>query len=746
MTVLAPDRHDPPSARRAAPDDRGGPERGRRAQAASAYGALAVVLAWNLWRWRAQLTAVPYLDDSSVHAQMVRFATARFDAGHSPLTGWFPFLGLGSPQFLHYQSLGAMVSGALGTLTGADAAFRWTLYLLLALWPLPIYAAARLFGSGRGAAALAAAASPLLMSAVGVGFEPKAYVWFGYGVWAQLWASWALPLAWACTWRAMSSRRAVAPAAALVALTACLHFETGYLAFVPVVLFPFLAPGGRADARRRAGRALAVGAGGVLLSSWATVPLIVQGRWAATNEILAGGPLVNGYGAKQVLSWLFTGHLFDAGRLPVVTVLGGAGVVASVLGWRRAPRGRALLALLVMSLVLSFGRTTFGPLTDVLPGSGDIFMRRFMMGAQLAGILLAGEGGAALWRLGRVLAGRWTARAGRRAPTARALAAAALAGALAVVFLAPAWTQIDRFAGFNARAIAAQHAADAGPARQLDTLLGYVRLHGGGRVYAGMPSNWGSGFRVGRVPVFKYLEAQDIDEVGYTLRTASLMTDPEFFFDEDDPGDYALFAVRYMILPVAMAPPVPATAVAAAGPYRLWALPGRGYVRVVTTVGVLNANRSTVGVMSEPYLHSGLPGAGRYLAVAYAGAPPAPLTATTLSQAEAVAGRVRGEHDDLADGTVTATVTASRRAVAVLSASFDPGWTVQVDGRPARTEMLAPALVGVALTPGAHTVVFRYGGFGLYPVLFAVVALTALALAWTGRRTGRARAPETAPS
>ena len=71
------------------------------------------------------------------------------------------------------------------------------------------------------------------MSAAGVGYEPKAYVWIGYGVWAQLWASWTLPLAWAFTWRAMSSRRAVLPAVIFVALTMALHFETGYLALDP---------------------------------------------------------------------------------------------------------------------------------------------------------------------------------------------------------------------------------------------------------------------------------------------------------------------------------------------------------------------------------------------------------------------------------------------------------------------------------------------------------------------------------
>ena len=83
----------------------------------------------------------------------------------------------------------------------------------------------------------------------------------------------------------------------------------------------------------------------------------------------------------------------------------------------------------------------------------------------------------------------------------------------------------------------------------LDRLIAVIERDGGGRTYAGMPSNWGQDFTVGAVPVFKYLESRDVDEVGYTLRTASLMTDPEYFFDDRDPSDYRLFGIRYLILP-----------------------------------------------------------------------------------------------------------------------------------------------------------------------------------------------------
>ena len=68
-------------------------------------------MAWGLWELRPELRAVPYLDDSSLHEQMVRSAAARISQGHLPLTSWFPYLGLGSPQFLHYQSLPSMIVG-----------------------------------------------------------------------------------------------------------------------------------------------------------------------------------------------------------------------------------------------------------------------------------------------------------------------------------------------------------------------------------------------------------------------------------------------------------------------------------------------------------------------------------------------------------------------------------------------------------------------------------------------------------
>jgi hypothetical protein len=690
---------------------------------------LAISCLWGLVELRPELTAVPYLDDSSMHEQMVRFAASRMKEGHLPLTSWFPYLGLGSPQFLHYQSLPAMTAGALGTVVDPDTVFRWSIYLLLALWPLAVYWCARLFGLGRWTAAGAAAVAPFLSSWAGIGYEDKAYVWAGYGVWTQLWASWTLPLAWGFTYRSLRSLRAVFPAVLFIMLTVALHYETGYLAFVPLVVWPFLLP---SDLVRRLLRAAAIGAAALAASAWVIYPLLAQSHWAARNQILSGEPLENGYGAPKVLWWLISGQLYDFQRIfPIVTILVGVGLVVCIARWRSFVAGRAIVTIWVVTMLMTFGRTTWGFLYDIVPGSSDIFIRRFEMGVQLSGLLLAGVaivaiGHSVVHQVARLLPENQ--RGWATNPTSYGLVAGLCIVAL-VIGLSPAWWNIGTYAGHNATNVSLQAQDDAQESPQIDRLLDYVRAHPRGRVYAGSPTNWGADFTVGAVPVFKYLESKDIDEVGYTLRTASLMTDPEYFFADTVPGDYPLFGIGYLIIPEAMPPPVPASKVGCSGAYCLWSLPEGGYIHVYDTTGVLEANRADVGTQSQTLLESSLMGEDRDLTVAFNGSKAAPPTSSDPAELSGRPGHVVVQSADMANGQARAVVSTSRKATVVLSASYDPGWKATVDGHPAPTVMVAPALVGVVVGPGVHTVAFTYAGFGSYSALFALTLVVLVGLA-----------------
>jgi hypothetical protein len=361
-----------------------------------------------------------------------------------------------------------------------------------------------------------------------------------------------------------------------------------------------------------------------------------------------------------------------------------------------------------------------------------VFFRRFMMGVQLAALLLAGGGAA--WcaeKISQTLERRWPS------PRTHSLVIAA-AVAATILVLSPAWLELRSFDRRNASHLAAQRRADATQGADVDQLISLIHADGGGRTYAGMPSNWGMDFTVGAVPVFKYLESRDVDEVGYTLRTASLMTGPEDHFDEMDPADYELFGIRYLILPSGWAPPVSAHLVAVSGPYALWTTATTGYVRAGTIVGTVAANRTDLGARSVPLLRSRLAKHGDYVEVDYGHSQTAPPPLPAASRG-AAAGTVTSEADDLARGEVSATVTMRRPGVVVLSASFDDGWTATVDGRSRPAEMVAPALVATDVPAGAHTVVFRYRRYSGYPELFALCALTLAGFAAAGLRRRRRR-------
>src|SRR5262249_58823767 len=130
--------------------------------------------------------------------------------------------------------------------------------------------------------------------------------------------------------------------------------------------------------------------GRALGSGWGIAPVRGRGPGGGGTEPLQRSGLGNGYCARQVRDWLVSGQLLDSGRLPVGTVLAALGLALAWLAWSSDSDARALLTALAVCLLFAFGRTTFGSLANVIPGSADLFFRRFTMGVQLAALLLAG--------------------------------------------------------------------------------------------------------------------------------------------------------------------------------------------------------------------------------------------------------------------------------------------------------------------------------------------------------------------
>ena len=169
--------------------------------------------------------------------------------------------------------------------------------------------------------------------------------------------------------------------------------------------------------------------------------------------------------------------------------------------------------------------------------------------------------------------------------------------------------------------------ADQTDGAALDVLIADIKARGDGRTYAGLPGNWGHQYAIGDVPVYEYLADRDVDEVGFLLRTPSLVADNEAYFNEDDAADYQLYNVRYILMPSGMVPPVRATLLASSGRHRLWQVATSGYLEVVDTAGVVEADRADMATQMQPFLHSTAFEQGQLATVAFDGAPAAAPTA-----------------------------------------------------------------------------------------------------------------------
>lgn len=695
------------------------------------HALVALSTAFGLFALRGATRFAEPLNDSAIHMQMVRWAHAQIDRGRVPFDGWYPYLSLGSSFFHHYQSLPNTLTAYTAAATGAsdNGTYIWLLYLLLATWPVSVYAGSRLFGWSRWTAAGAAAVAPLIVSAPNYGFEWGSYI--GIGLYGQLWAMWVMPLAWGLTWRALRDGRRFAAAAIAVALTIACHFIAGYVAVLAIGVWVIaLGPGRRG---LRVLRAAIVAGGSLLVALWVLVPLIEGETWTNNSEYFRGTHFDDSYGAHQVLNWLLRGQLFDHGRFPVVSLLALAGFAVCVSRARRDAHARGLILIFTLSLVLFCGRNTLGPVLSWLPGSADLQFQRFEMGVDLAAILLAGVGVVALFDFLRLLAGR-------RVPRRVVALSGAAAVVLVVAALEPAWIGRYHYAQKSAKFAADQRRYDATVGRGVDRLLAKVKQAGGGRVYAGLRSNWGGTYTVGYVPMYAWLADRDIDQVGFAFRTLnSLSTDVEAAFDEKSLAQYQMLDIRYLLLPATRRPPVPATLFAKVGGNRLYRVDTSGYLQVVDRENAVAADRTDLEDALVAWRSSSAASRNLYPGIAFAGGARPPKTFRGKTPPPGRPGVVTFESTDFAAGLASGAVDVRRRSVVLLKVSYDPSWTATVDGKAVKSVMMAPSVVGVEVGPGRHMVRFRYVPYGAYPVLVVVGFLCALALAFLPRRAGFGR-------
>lgn len=689
-------------------------------------GIVGMVVAIDLVATRHLLRLVTWPNDLPFHVSMVDWATGRFRAGQVPTDGWYPRLSGGLPQFHLYQSLPHVLTGALGTAVGSQRAVHLTLWLLVGTWPLAVYLGARALGLSRSGAAGAAVVAPLVRSATGYGFEHFSYLWLGNGLWSQAWGMWTAPLALGWSARAVREGRRFGRAVAATALTVAFHLPTAWFVLLAIGLWVVVRP---SEWRRRTPRAVGLGVLSALASAWVLVPFLVD-RWASNDSSFNGeGHFADSFGARRVFGWFFAGDVIDAGRLPVLSAVAGAGLLIALVHWRHARRGeREVVALVAASLILFVGRDPFGPLIAALPGSSQVFLHRYVATLQLGlvlGVGVAVQAAVGWWHASPAVAAR---------PVALRLALVMLViGALVV---GPV-RSTDRLLARDRAAVTDQEDWDRSAGNDLAELVAIANARGGGRISAGRLYGAGRTFRVGGAPVPIWLADLPVDSIGFTLRVSALSADLETYLDDASVADLDAFGVRFVLVPRGAAPPAGTWFVASRGDVQLWEVPGDGLVSAVDLLApAQQVSHSDLAAVLVPLMRSqgGSPTGVRQ--VRLDGRSPV-VEATAAEAGPDRPGAVVVKREALDAGRLSVESDFTRAGAVVVKANWHPRWHATVDGAPVSVVMVAPTWLAIPVPAGRHAVELSYKPWGGTWALGPLAVAAVVAGIWWSHRSMR---------
>lgn len=676
---------------------------------------------------------IPSLNDNAAHYALIQNADRAIAAGLNPVDHWAADLELGYPQFAYYQHLPHLFVVVLERLTLGQAdlltLFNLTRYVLMVGFPVTVYWSLRQLGFSRPAAGTAAALAPLLSAGHRFGLEYDSYVWRGFGMYTQLWGQHLAFITLALAHRTMRDGKGYL--LGVIAIAALVLSHVIY-AFVTAILLGILLLAGatRENFVQRTRRLLLMGLPAVVVSAYFWLPLILNGAYHTSSPYMEDWKY-DSFGASQVLSWLATGELLDHNRPPVITALGGIGVLVAL--WTRTRLALLALAVFAFWLVAYFGRPTLGPVADLLSFDGKLWMHRYLGPVQIGAIMLVAVAAGGLWTgLHRI----------RRLPWPIAVFGV-LVLAVTITALSERWLYLDRnrvWMNETQQMLAADTA--------MHEIIEVLQAAPPGRVYAGARSGFSEDMKTGSLRVADILLFHEIETAAPPYQSLSLNSDLVWHVDYADRTYYRVLNIRYAILPPGLPPPAFLTPILETERYVLYEAPATGYIDLAETPAGFEGSDAAFHVASRGWFLGRAARDGVHPAFAFAGTPRlAHLDYGDMEDAPAAIRRMRATTDSLGSVSNEAqgpdayetTVRMEEAGTAYLKTTYHPDWRAYVNGERVTPYMVAPSFPGIWLEPGEYDVRFEYrpASIRMPLVLLGAMTLGVVALGEFGPRLRR---------
>ena len=649
------------------------------------------------------------LNDEVLHQTSAKQASLALKGGANPSDFWFSQIELGYPLFHYYQHLPQVALATIDQITGKffplSRLFDLSLYLFLVFFPLSIFWAALRFGFDYLTSGFSALVASLLSTNGLLGFDYGSYIWRGSGLYPQLWGMFFLPLALAEIYLFINKKGNLFAAVLLSVIVLLSQVFCGYVLVLSSLIFIFLQLN-RQEIAKRLKNFLAIFISVGVVVSYFYLSIILDSKYINRSR---WEPLWkwDSFGAKKVLSDLFSGQLFDFGRFPSLTILFFISLISLLIfKYYRKEVYRLLLVFTVFWLVLFFGRPTLGFILNNLPFSYFIQLHRFIVGFHLFAIFLIGAGLSLIYQ--KIVQQKFIIY--------RLIFWLGL-----VLIILPAYLGQAKFYQENKTWRIENQTAFSNEKQELSDITQTLKGLPPGKVYAGLPGTFGKFpyYTIGFVPLYAIIPQLGLDSFGYAYFGEALTTDVRLDFNEARPDEYNLFNVRYVLLHKTWTPASFYIKIKEFKNYVLYEVPTTGYFDLISAPAVFYGKSADFYSPNFKWLLSAMPASKQNPILELSSTPqntfglPAftfgkvdDKVISSLSKPQAQKGEILSEKTGL--NTYQAQFRADSDCYLMLKVNYDPGWQVYLDSKKVLPVMLSPGFIGIKVAPGLHQVVFSY--------------------------------------
>lgn len=638
--------------------------------------------------------------------------------------------------------------------------YNLTKFLLLILFPLPIFLSLRVLGFSPFTSALAAFTAANYSTDGYYGIDPPSFLWRGYGLTSQLYAIFFMPLGIAFTYRALSAPSSLSPkspkllATLFLTATTAGHLGIGMISLISGGIFIFLDLNPKLILLRLKRLFLIYLVIFFILSYW-IVPVLLYNNY---HMISFWDPIwkFDSYGWYEVVRQFFQGEIFDWKRPAVTTFLVGIGFFTLLLNEKLF----IFAVMFLLWVVMYFGRTTWGGLLNLIPGLSEFHLHRFIVGIQIASLFLLPAAYTTIFRSVRklieltwdkvivilkLLSQKYIRNPGARftkllslndntKPLYQNIIYYILVLTFISVLSVTLVKQTIDYAKFNNRWIGEANIAYQYDYHNFLDLVNYLKSQPNARVYAGRPGNWGKQMRLGSTEMYMLLGVNGFDMSQFLPETWSPLSETEQNFDERVADDYDLFNIRYIVATKDEGFTPQAKLTKTFGPFKVYEVPTSGWFDVVTSDMFVKSDKTNflnivhLWQKSYPRVWKSYP----YISLEKSPQVPDGMKRILSMQDEVTYAENGKKNNIFADFPLTfpeATVSGKilkesimkqtykatievpqncKQCTILLKMNYHPNWKAALDGQNVPTFAVFPFYLAVQTGPGVHEVEFTY--------------------------------------